>query len=238
MSGRVGSITTDIIADGLVLNMDPANRASTIPSTSTDKTFNTIDLSQSGSIITDATWQAGSNPTFDFDGSDGYIDTNFTIDNSYSELTLSAWINYTNFNGSYPAVMGQWVNNSFSNSTWLMYVWPTAKINTLFSTGGSYVQAGYNTALSAGVWYNITTTWDGSIIKQYINATQDGSTPSLASLNNGASTMLIGSWKNAAQSGIQLALNGEIGPIQIYNRGLSANEVLHNYNALKGRFGL
>ena len=27
MSGRVGSITTDIIADGLVFNMDAANRA-------------------------------------------------------------------------------------------------------------------------------------------------------------------------------------------------------------------
>ncbi len=79
MSGRVGSITTDIIADGLVFNMDAANRTSTIPSTSTLKTFNTLNLSQSGSIITDATWQAGSNPTFDFDGSDGYINTNFTI---------------------------------------------------------------------------------------------------------------------------------------------------------------
>jgi len=30
MSGRVGSITTDIIADGLVFNMDAANRASYI----------------------------------------------------------------------------------------------------------------------------------------------------------------------------------------------------------------
>ena len=238
MSGRVGSITTDIIADGLIFNMDAANRASTIPSPATTKAFNTINLSQSGSIITDATWQAGSNPTFNFDGSDGYINTNFTIDNSYSELTLSAWINYTNFNGTYPGVMGQWVNNSFANSTWLMYVWPTGKINTIFASGGSYVQAGNAYALTTGVWYNITTTWDGSIVKQYINATQDGSTPSLASLNNGASTMLIGAWMNQAQSGIQLALNGEIGPIQVYDRALSANEVLHNYNALRGRFGL
>jgi hypothetical protein len=32
--------------------------------------------------------------------------------------------------------------------------------------------------------------------------------------------------------------NGALGPLHIYNRALSANEVLHNYNALKGRFGL
>ncbi len=68
-----GSITTPIVTDGLVFNMDAANRASTIPSTSTLKTFNTIDLTQSGSIITDSTWEDGSPPTFNFDGTDGYI---------------------------------------------------------------------------------------------------------------------------------------------------------------------
>ena len=43
MGGRVGSITTEIIEDGLVFNMDAANRASYIPDATT--TFNTIDLS-------------------------------------------------------------------------------------------------------------------------------------------------------------------------------------------------
>ena len=32
--------------------------------------------------------------------------------------------------------------------------------------------------------------------------------------------------------------NGKISNTQVYNRALSATEVLHNYNALKGRFGL
>ncbi len=32
MSGRAGEIITDIVEDGLVFNMDAANRASTIPS--------------------------------------------------------------------------------------------------------------------------------------------------------------------------------------------------------------
>ena len=67
MGIRRGSISTPIIADGLVFNMDAANRASTIPSTSTTKTFNTLDTSISGSIITDGTWGAGPPNTFDFD---------------------------------------------------------------------------------------------------------------------------------------------------------------------------
>ena len=32
--------------------------------------------------------------------------------------------------------------------------------------------------------------------------------------------------------------NGNMGPIHMYDRALSAEEILHNYNALKGRFGL
>ena len=32
--------------------------------------------------------------------------------------------------------------------------------------------------------------------------------------------------------------NGNIGPVKIYNRALSAAEVLQNYNQLKSRFGL
>ena len=31
---------------------------------------------------------------------------------------------------------------------------------------------------------------------------------------------------------------GKIANVTGYNRALSSNEVLHNYNALKGRFGL
>ena len=47
MAGSVGNIETDIIKSGLVFNMDAANRASTIPSTSTLKTFNTVDTTVS-----------------------------------------------------------------------------------------------------------------------------------------------------------------------------------------------
>jgi hypothetical protein len=32
--------------------------------------------------------------------------------------------------------------------------------------------------------------------------------------------------------------NGDIAIVRVYNKALSASEVLFNYNALKGRFGL
>ena len=51
MSGRAGEIITDIVEDGLVFNMDAANRAS-YPKIGI-KTFNTIDTTDSGSLIND-----------------------------------------------------------------------------------------------------------------------------------------------------------------------------------------
>ena len=42
----------------------------------------------------------------------------------------------------------------------------------------------------------------------------------------------VGSWDGYRY------LHGEIANIHYYSRELSDNEVLHNYNALKGRFGL
>ena len=98
MGIRRGEITTKIVSDGLVFNMDPANRASTIPSTSTTETFNTIDTSISGSIITDGTWEAGSPPTLDFDGTDDRILIQDGSSGPYSSLgantTCNIWVNY------------------------------------------------------------------------------------------------------------------------------------------------
>ena len=52
--------------------------------------------------------------------------------------------------------------------------------------------------------------------------------------NYGPSNINVGTTYNAGG----FFFNGNIGPYHIYNRALSSTEVLHNYNALKGRFGL
>ena len=39
-------------------------------------------------------------------------------------------------------------------------------------------------------------------------------------------------------SGAGFYLNGNIGQVQIYNKALTQQEILQNYNATKGRFGL
>ena len=96
MGGRVGSITTEIIADGLIFNMDPANQASypiqrTLATAESGSCFNTLDLSQSGSFISDPQFitQPTSASCWNFDGVDDNIDTTTTtLGDKYS---VSLW---------------------------------------------------------------------------------------------------------------------------------------------------
>ena len=237
-----GNITTNIIKSGLVFNMDPANRASTIPSTSTLKTFNTINLSQSGSIITDATWTNSTiSPAFNFDGSDGYIDAGKSISslgNSYSKpLTLSIWVNFSNSSNN-----GIFSISRFNNQQGQIgIVGFTNKIRAYTYGYAFYKEASLTT--SGSNWYYIVYSWvpnDNTNSKLYVNGeekdtgTGNGTSPSSINLDtqNGidVKTIIGGYYSNV------YTFNGNIGPTHIYNRALSAKEVLHNYNALKGRF--
>ena len=58
----------------------------------------------------------------------------------------------------------------------------------------------------------------------------------VSSMNTTPINTLIGASLNADGTGNTGYWNGKISNVQIYNRALSATEVLQNYNALKGRF--
>jgi hypothetical protein len=87
-------------------------------------------------------------------------------------------------------------------------------------------------------WHHVVCTRDSSNVNIYIDGTLNSTTS-----NGGAWTgtnvwasmdMLIGNNPN----NIYYYFNGSIDIAKIYNRGLSASEVLTNYNALKTRFGI
>jgi hypothetical protein len=72
----------------------------------------------------------------------------------------------------------------------------------------------------------------------YINGILAPSTlvGSYSSLFNSTSPLNIGIYRNLGGSYAN-AFNGNMSNIQIYNRTLSATEVLQNYNTMKSRFG-
>ena len=87
-----------------------------------------------------------------------------------------------------------------------------------------------SSSLVLGQWIHLAATYDGvSISYLYKNGVQIGTTTYAIQMVADASPITIGS--NA-----QYYLDGTIGEVRIYNRALSAVEIVHNYNATRWRY--
>lgn len=243
MGGRVGSITTDIIADGLYFHLDAANRAS-YPRMGT-KAYNTINPI-SGSFINDTfvDYSVGQG-VFSFDGADDAIKLEGTDDanswliptDSTDPFSVSVWFN------SDTVPISQWLIAAAQGggTNWDVKI-DSSKIKfRLRYTGGSpyYKDLYSSTTLSNNTWYNTTAVFTGTQTILYINGVEDGTpiSTNFLRITTGVNGAIGTYWYNGGPySG---DFNGELGPISFYkSKALTANEVLHNYNALKGRFGL
>ena len=243
---KYGSITTGIIADGLVFNMDAANRASTIPSISTTKTFNTLDTAVSGAFSADAQYDSSTiTPSFAFDGTGDKIvcsnvnSLSFTDGSNDLPFSVSVWVYMVDATKFRPIS-----KVSSAGYEWLFIFDSSNRLRWRLYGSNSNIRMGiYSGALTAyeNQWVNLIGTYNGnetnSGLKIYLNgasiSTTNYSSGTYTGMQNTSADVFIGLYQPNNNSS-----NGNIGPIHIYNRALSANEVLHNYNALKGRFGL
>mgnify|MGYP003651884997 FL=1 len=228
-----GSITTPIITDGLVFNIDAANRASYVNGNT--NTFNTTDFSQSGSLSSPSFTSIL--PTWDFDGTDDVINTNVTLTD---DMSIGGWqkstyqgasnsFYYPNHTASFRISFGSGyflgrLEGPYSTQTSLRV--KTGGPSNWGSTG--------TTELNDGNWHYLAYTFEKSsyTTKAYVdgNLESEKSIPSYLSYTN--RSINLGNFG----SGTNRYWNGSISNVHAYNKTLSASEVLHNYNALKGRF--
>lgn len=275
MSGRVGSITTGIITDGLVFNMDAANRAS-YPKNGTTW-FDTIGTNN-GTLTNNPLFDSGNVGSIDFDGTDDYVSLGTTLGNSFTSITVSAWVNPEqltqtsgqryyiihgddNSSGGVSSVFNlffgylqnaQYYSNDFDGQYIIFGVRSTTQslstrpiaiadnVNAIsYINGCAFGQN--NTLIQEGVWVNVTGTYDGSESKVYINGVLSGTSNSQPdSTNRSVSGTMKSSTvpRRISDSGANTDFNGKVSNTHIYNRALSSTEVLHNYNALRDRFGV
>ena len=219
----------DIVTDGLVFAMDPANNQS-YPDTGTTM-FNIIQ-NNSGSL--NGSGGGNNTPQFlntnggilDFDGIDDRINIQDSTSGPYVSLGANTTCNiWVNFEGGTAVLIG---GSSYNNGGYFFYASPSSAYT---SYAGSFDQGTW-TSFGDGVWINycVTKNDSGNVI-WYGNGQQLDT----GTVTAGAS---IGFWSVGAYTGGTFGFNGQMGPVHIYTRALSASEVLHNYNVLKGRFGL
>ena len=217
-----------IVTDGLVLSLDAGDRNSYPGSGTTWR-----DLSgngNSGSLVNGPTFNSANGGSIVFDGGDDRVDISHnTLYNFTTGLTISCWYKTTVGLDSYITTK--------SDDSFYLCVGPlgtTANKMSFFLNGttGGWLQSTANA--NTGNWIHVSATWIGGVSYIYLNGVLDISGSRPGTLQTGASAV------NLAYRGVGVNkyLNGSISNFQMYNRALSASEVLQNYNAQKSRFGL
>jgi len=174
--------------------------------------------------------------TLEFDGTNDYVSLG-DLDLVTGAFSINVWFKGNpSQTGTYAALVSKDDAGNFGN------------FNMGGDSGNNYVRFGFSGTngqkevsnssyydLKANTWVNYCGTWDGSsTLKLYRNGVvidTNSSANGTLILNN--NNLIIGD--RTATDGF---FGGKISLVQIYTKELTSNEVLKNYNATKGRFGL
>ncbi len=87
------------------------------------------------------------------------------------------------------------------------------------------------------VWYQVVGTYDGSVVRQYINGSASGGTVNYVGIpQSGGEVRLMRRWDETNVS--TNFVDGDLSVVKIYNEALDSSQVLSNFNLLKNRYGL
>jgi|11BtaG_2_1085332.scaffolds.fasta_scaffold07711_3 hypothetical protein len=233
------SYSPKIITDGLVLCLDAGDGKSYSGSgtTWTDRSGN----SNNGTLLGGPVYSTDNGGTLTFDGSESdYVTIGSGSNYAYPYHTFEIWVNTpalggNNLDGLFGLDYGRYVNiTSGGQISYQLYYNMSAPNTTIFQITTS------NINVVDGKWHHIicsrgTTNyeiWFDGILKK---TGGNGGQPSWNGLNQWSS-MTARIAENPNNVGYNYS--GKIAAARMYNRQLASAEVLQNYNATKGRFGL
>jgi hypothetical protein len=215
----------NLVTNGLVLSLDAGNTKS-YPGSGTTW-FDKSGYGNNGTLTNGPTFNSGS---IVFDGVDDYIQI-LTSPNLTNPLTLCAFVNTSFITGSNQVIYGPVANGSdnwlsISNNRAQIYATQASDVNNFTIVGTTVIQA--------NTWYHITGIVNNNVISLYVNGVFEAA--------SSAQAFTVGGWNSTARIGQratgQFPFNGRIAYVHGYNRTLSAQEILQNYNATKSRFNL
>jgi hypothetical protein len=234
MAGRI-SYYGNIVSNGLIMDLDAA-KFDSYPKTGT-RWYDITWTTSGGTLINGPVFNSNNGGYFSFDGTNDYADLGNVLFNSATTVTLDIWVNFPSMTGNrYIMAKGSAGDGIY---TFYMTTGPGPS-----GGGSSYIRFSMGNQSGAvstvieygslvwGQWYNFTFTYNGTTVTGYRNASSPSTSSLSGNLYTTTSSITLASDKYGNISASNIAC------FKIYNRVLSASEVLQNYNALKGRYGL
>jgi len=236
------SINPDIVTDGLILCLDAGNPASYPPGSGTVWT----DLSgngNNGTLTNGPVFNSANKGGIVFDGSNDYVNIGnksqlFFLDRAF---TLSCWARINGGTNTYRCFISHDRSTSVNTN---IYEIGISSANKFYYYPGDQANVYGNTfAPTQNIWYYYaaTATPNGASnidVLLYVNGNlTDTISNRKGPVDPGSGNLYLG--VDAPSGANQVSfLNGQIGNVAMYSRTLTAAEILQNYNATKGRYGL
>ena len=208
-----------IVTDGLVLYLDAANTRSYSGSGTSS---NSLVGGIGATLVNGVGFTSSNNGAFTFDGSNDYINFGNSSAVQQSSGTLSAWAKASSPGGGYRGIIAKQgaYGLFYTDSVLVAYDWAA---DAPRSTGVN---------IADNTWKNVVLTYQSGVsngTRIYINGVSVLTTT--ITVLNQTGNLFGGAEANAGQyASCQISL------FNMYNRALSATEVLQNYNATKGRY--
>jgi len=224
--------TPAIVTDGLVFAVDAGNGQSYVSGSS--DTFSLVPVTYTGSLINDTQFEDINQGTWAFDGVGDYIDCGTTLgdqlgDNYVGNLSVSLWFKTNGFGDDGIFSMG--LDGSYGK---INVAVRSSELKCFFG-GGTIIEPFTDTTS----WHNVTLVYtSGSeancnmyLDNSPVGTKSGGIPPATSTMDFAGKKMVIGAYYS-----IGYPFNGNIANCQVYNKALTAAEVLQNYNATKERF--
>lgn len=234
----IGGGNNDIVREGLVFWVDSGQHKSYTGSGTT-----IYDMSGQGNDGTLTNSPSFGTGIIDLDGTNDYINFGDVSDYEWaynSTYTLCAWFYLdADQNGM---IMSKAIDSG-NYTGWYLYFKASDNTLTHALINDSYPSRRWGNVtddgISIGTWYYLCATYNGGddTGKFYLNGDLWTSTRTYNSLAS-YSTSNAAPFSIGMRNTSSLAFNGKIPIVQMYNRLLTPSEILYNYHANRGRFGV
>jgi hypothetical protein len=206
-----------IVSDSLALVLDAGNPRS-YPGTGTAW----YDLSGLGNHFTlnnTPTYNTSNGGLLTFSGGSHAVNTASAPTLAVAATTHSVWFRTTTVSAGYQLLYG-------SSGQPKLYL--NGQAVWLYQVGGST-----GNVIAINTWYNVTATSDTTGTRYYLNGALIY-TQGAATWSTTPATYKVGQ----DPSGSSQSFSGSIPVVHVYRRALTENEVLQNFSALRGRYGI
>lgn len=190
-----------------------------------------------GTLVNGPTFSTVNGGVIVFDGVNDYVSVSQFNNKPLSQISCEAWIKPTR-----PSVGTGTIRGGAVSATNTMYLGiidsidggSTFALHWANQTSDSRITS-WNGNIPNNAWSHIMGTYNGSTMKAYLNGVEVYSASQTGTIPD--ATYVVGTYGAGLTDGVH-NFNGQIGVARIYSRGLTAAEVLRNYNSERGRYNV